>query len=72
MTNEDLTRWTGTVDEKLAGIARDAATAAGRMNDHAGRIASLERTRHGFFYLVVPFQVVFAAIVAYVSRKFGA
>lgn len=72
MDNEAIARWMGSVDQKLTSIGNDAATAAGRMNNHADRIASLERTRHGLYVLVIPFQVVFGAIVAYASRKLGA
>lgn len=72
MDNEAIARWMGRVDTVLGGIAADAATAAGRTANHEARITSLEKTQHGALVLLVPFQVVFGAIVAYVSRKFGA
>ena len=72
MAPEDISLALGRIEGRLEGIARDAAVAAHRTNDHAKRIQSLERTRHGFYFLFVPVQVIFGAIVAYVSRKFGA
>lgn len=72
MTDHELAHWTGTVDAKLDAIATNTSTTLVRLNNHADRIASLEKSRHGALVLLVPFQVLFGAIVAYFSRKFGA
>jgi hypothetical protein len=72
VTDPELARWCGSVDAKLEAIGKDAATAAHRTNNHAERIQSLERTRAVVLALIVPFQIVFGALVSYVTKKIGA
>jgi len=71
VTDQDFAHWRGTVDAKLDAIVNNSTQTLARLNDHSERIQALEKFRAVVLSLLWPFQLVFGAIVAYLTKKFG-